>query len=186
MAVSRLGLVSAISVLIEGSSGKSWRSKMPRAYSNDWRQKVWEAHAAGKGSMRELAESLGVSLGWVEKISRQRRQSGQRERVEQRHGPLGRVTEAIEASLREQVRQVPDRTLLEWQRVLREDHGIEWSITQMWRVLQRMGLPLKKKGKCSRRRYGRRSEGSGAYIPRSTCQSFRRRCSCPRLASSGD
>ncbi len=56
--------------------------------------------------MRELAESFGVSLGWVKKISRQRRQSGQRERVEQRHGPLGRVTEAIEASLREQVRQV--------------------------------------------------------------------------------
>ncbi len=66
------------------------------------------------------------------------------ERVEQRHGPLSRVSEAIEASLREQVRQAPDRTLLELQRVLREGHGTELSITQMWRVLQRLGLPLKK------------------------------------------
>jgi transposase len=132
---------------------------MPRAYSNDLRQKVLEAHAAGKGSMRELAESFGVSLGWVEKISRQRRQSGQVERVEQRHGPLSRVTEAIEASLREQVRRVPDRTLLELQRVLREDHGIALSITQMWRVLQRLGLPLKKSRSTPKSKIPRKAVG---------------------------
>ncbi|MDQ2945690.1 MAG: winged helix-turn-helix domain-containing protein, partial [Acidobacteriota bacterium] len=139
-------------------------SKMPRAYSNDLRQKVLEAHAAGKGSMRELAESFGVSLGWVEKISRQRRQSGQMERVEQRHGPLSRVTEAIEASLREQVRRVPDRTLVELQQALRDAHGIELSITQLWRVLQRMGLPLKKSRSMPKRQdtaEGRRRRKSG-------------------------
>ncbi len=117
---------------------------MPRAYSNDLRRKVLEAQAAGKGSMRELAESFGVSLGWVEKISRQRRRTGQMERVEQRHGPVSRVTGAIEASLGEQVRRAPDRTLVEWQRVLREAQGIELGITQIWRVLRRMGLRLKK------------------------------------------
>ena len=132
---------------------------MPRAYSNDLRQKVLEAHAAGKGSMRELAESFGVSLGWVEKISRQRRQSGQMERVEQRHGPLSRVTEAMEASLREQVRQVPDRTLLELQRVVREAHGVELSLTQMWRVLQRMGLPLKKSRSTPKSKIPRKGAG---------------------------
>ncbi len=58
---------------------------MPRSYSNDLRRKVLEAHAAGKGSMRELAERFGVSLGWVEKISRQQRRTGAMERVEQRH-----------------------------------------------------------------------------------------------------
>jgi transposase len=94
--------------------------------------------------MRELAESFGVSLGWVEKISRQRRQSGQMERVEQRHGPAGRVTGKIEASLRGQVRRTPDRTLLEWQRFLREAHGVELGLTQIWRVLRRMELRLKK------------------------------------------
>jgi transposase len=132
---------------------------MPRAYSNDLRQKVLEARAAGKGSMRELAESFGVSLGWVEKISRQQRQTGQIERVEQRHGPISRVTEAIEAGLREQVRRVPDRTLVELQRVLREAHDIELSITQMWRVLQRMGLPLKKSRSTPKSKIPRKAVG---------------------------
>lgn len=117
---------------------------MPRSYSNDLRRKVLEAHAAGKGSMRELAERFGVSLGWVEKISRQQRRTGAMERVEQRHGPISRVTEAIEATVREQVRRAPDRTLVEWQRVLREAQGIELGVTQIWRVLRRMGLRLKK------------------------------------------
>ena len=109
--------------------------------------------------MRELAEGFGVSLGWVEKISRQQRQSGQMERVEQRHGPLSRVTEAVEASLREQVRQVPDRTLLELQRVVREAHGVELSLTQMWRVLQRMGLPLKKSRSTPKSKIPRKAAG---------------------------
>jgi len=117
---------------------------MPRAYSNDLRRKVLEAYAAGKGSQRVLAEGFGVSKGWVEKITRQQRQNGQMERVEQRHGPRSRVTEAVEAYLCEQLLAAPDRTLAEWQRVLRETHRLQLSVTQLWRVLKRMGLRLKK------------------------------------------
>ncbi len=65
--------------------------------------------------MRVLAERFEVSRGLVEKISRQQRQSGGTESVEQRHGPLSKVTAEMEESLREQVRQRPDRTLGEWQ-----------------------------------------------------------------------
>jgi transposase len=117
---------------------------MPRAYSNDLRRKVLEAYAAGKGSVRALAERFGVSKGWVEKILRQQRQNGRMERIEQRHGPRSRVTEAIEAYLCEELPKAPDRTLSEWQWVLREAHRLEMSVTQLWRVLNRMGLRLKK------------------------------------------
>ncbi len=53
--------------------------------------------------MRVLAKRFGVSRGWAEKISRQQRQSGAMERVEQRHGPLSNVTGTTAGSLREQV-----------------------------------------------------------------------------------
>lgn len=117
---------------------------MPRAYSNDLRRKVLEAHAAGKGSMRVLAEWFGVSLGWVEKISQQQRKTGQTERVEQRHGPLSRATPAVEEMLRQELRQAPDQTLAELKAKLHDQQGVELSVTQVWRVLQRLGLRLKK------------------------------------------
>lgn len=109
--------------------------------------------------MRRLAESFGVSLGWVEKISRQHRRTRRMERVEQRHGPVSRVTEVVESSLREQLRRAPDRTLAELQRELGEVQGVELSITQLWRVLQRLGLRLKKSRSMPKSKIARKVAG---------------------------
>ncbi len=48
---------------------------MARAYSDDLRRKLLEAHAAGKGTLAELAERFGVSLAWAWKISSARKQT---------------------------------------------------------------------------------------------------------------
>ncbi|MCE5308713.1 MAG: hypothetical protein LLG20_13830, partial [Acidobacteriales bacterium] len=64
---------------------------MPQAYENDLRRKLLAAHSSGKGTLAELAQWFGVSLGWAEKVSGQYRRSGRAERVEQRHGPVSRV-----------------------------------------------------------------------------------------------
>jgi transposase len=45
---------------------------MARAYEDDLRRKIFEAHAKGHGSFRMLAAVFGVSLGYVEKIFRER------------------------------------------------------------------------------------------------------------------
>jgi transposase len=42
---------------------------MARAYSADLRRKVLSSYAAGKGTMRELAERFDISYGWVLKIA---------------------------------------------------------------------------------------------------------------------
>lgn len=117
---------------------------MPRPYSDDLRRKVLEAHAAGRGSMRSLAAQFGVSQGWVEKIARQHRQHGRIERVQQRHGPPSRAGAEAEECLREALREQPDRTLVELQQVLRTKLRIGLSVAQLWRVVGRLGLPLKK------------------------------------------
>lgn len=117
---------------------------MPRPYDNDLRRKFLAAHAAGKGSQRELAQSFGVSLGWVEKVLRQQRQSGQADRVEQRHGPVSRVDSAAQACLLQAMEDRPDLTLAELQRILAEQRGVRLCIAQVWNVLKRLGVRLKK------------------------------------------
>ena len=117
---------------------------MPRPYDNDLRRKVLAAHAAGKGSQRELALLFGVSRGWVEKINRQQRQSGQADRVEQRHGPVSRVDAAAQACLLRAIEDRPDRTLAELQRILAEQRGVRLCIAQVGNVLKRLEVRLKK------------------------------------------
>ena len=117
---------------------------MAKAYSDDLRRKLLQAHDRGEGSLRELAKRFGVSVPWAWKISRQRRQSGQMERVEQRHGPRSRMTPAVQARLHELVRQQPDTTLVELQQRLWASARIRISFQHLWRVLQSLGLRLKK------------------------------------------
>jgi transposase len=117
---------------------------MPRAYDNDLRRKVLAAYAAGKGSQRELAQLFGVSLGWVEKVSRQQRQHGQVDRVDQRHGPVSRVDSAAKACLLRAIEDRPDLTLAELQRMLAERQGVRLCLAQVWNVLKQMGVRLKK------------------------------------------
>jgi len=117
---------------------------MAKAYSDDLRRKLLQAHDRGEGSLRELAKRFGVSVPWAWKISSQRRRSGQMERVEQRHGPPSRMTAAVQASLRGLVRQQPDATLRELQQRLWASERVGVSFQHLWRVLQNMGLRLKK------------------------------------------
>jgi transposase len=117
---------------------------MAKAYSDDLRRKLREAYDRGEGSLRALAERFGVSVPWAWKISRQRRRTGQMERVEQRHGPRRRITAAVQMSLRGLVRQQPDATLVELQQRLWERERIQVSFQHLWRVLQTLGLRLKK------------------------------------------
>jgi len=134
---------------------------MARAYSNDLRRKLLEAHEQGQGTLEELAEEFGVSLGYAKKISAARRRTGQMERVEQRHGPRSRLTAEAAARLRSLLREQPDRTLVELQQGLWEAEGVHFSIQHLWRLLRRMGLPLKKSRSAPRRRTPRKT-GSAA------------------------
>ena len=117
---------------------------MAKAYSDDLRRKLLQAHDRGEGSLRELAMRFGVSVPWAWKISRQRRRTGQMERVQQRHGPRSRITVEVQASLRGLVQQQPDATLVELQQRLWASQRIRISFQHLWRVLQTMGLRLKK------------------------------------------
>ena len=136
---------------------------MAQAYSNDLRRKLLEAHEQGRGTLEELAEEFGVSLGYAKKISAALRRTGRMERIEQRHGRINQVTPLVQERLREWLRQQPDRTLAELQRQLREQRQVSLSIPRLWVVLRQMKLRLKKSRPTPRSRT-RRKTGSAARL----------------------
>ncbi|MEO6804931.1 MAG: IS630 transposase-related protein [Edaphobacter sp.] len=110
-----------------------------RAYSNDLREKVLGAYAAGKGTLRELSERFEVSYGWVKKIHAAELHTGDRRRVPQRRRPSGVDIERLKSL----VTRKPDIVLRELQQEFAKA-GQRFSMTQLWRVLKKLDLRLKK------------------------------------------
>ena len=114
---------------------------MARAYSDDLREKVLAAYAAGKGTLKELAERFGVSYGWVAKIHAVERRTGSRSRPPQKS--RGRPRGIDDALVRGVVKRRPDIVLHELRQELLKA-GTAVSIAHLARVLGRLGLRLKK------------------------------------------
>ena len=102
-----------------------------------------------------------MSSPYAWKISAQRKRTGQVERVEQRHGPESKVTEAVEEQLRTWVRLQPDLTLVEFQERLWETARLPVSVPRLWQVLRRMQLRLKKSHSTPRNKTPRRISSGG-------------------------
>src|SRR5260370_30712604 len=97
---------------------------MARAYSNDLRRKFLQAEDEGEGTLGELAEQFGVSLGWAKKISARRTRTGEVDAPRWRHGPVSRVTASLQEWIREQVRGQPDLTLRELRERFEQKKGV--------------------------------------------------------------
>lgn len=105
-------------------------------YSDDLRRKLIEAYEAGRGTQAALADLFGVSLGWVQKVLRRWRATGQAEAASFRHGPLPSL---LPSRLLRVAQQHPDATLAELGRRLKV------SPSTVCRGLQHLGLPRKKR-----------------------------------------
>jgi transposase len=117
---------------------------MARPYGDDLRRKFLSAYDAGEGTLEELAERFLVSLGWGKKISAQRSRSGQAERVPHHPGRKPRAGPAAQQQVRAWIAARPDLTLVEIQDRLRSEARVTLSIPQIWHLLRKLGLRLKK------------------------------------------
>jgi len=118
---------------------------MAKAYSDDLRRKLLEAHEEGEGTLEDLAERFRVSVAWANKISSHHTRTGQMERPQGgKRGRVSRVTPEIDEFLRKAVKAQPDLTLAELQLRLYQEKQLEISIGWLWGVLRRLGLALKK------------------------------------------
>jgi transposase len=110
-------------------------------YSFDLRRKLVEAWQSWDGTQTELAELLGISRSWMQKVLRRFEQTGDLAAPVYRHGPVSRLSEKRLAAL---VALHPDATVAELGRRLRV------SASTVCRALQRMNLPRKKVTACQR------------------------------------
>ncbi len=117
---------------------------MGKSLGDDLRRKLLFAYDQGEGTLADLASRFVVSVGWAKKISAARNRTGQAERLP--HKPGRKPHAGIDAQ--QQVRawfvHQPDLTLAEVQQKLLGEAGISLSLPQVWKLLRKLGLRLKK------------------------------------------
>ena len=118
---------------------------MARAYSDDLRRKLLEAHRLGEGSLAQLAARFRVSHSWAKGISATLTRTGRMERPPAGpRGPQSKLTSEVREQLRSWIASQPDLTLAEMQQRLAQQRRLQVSIGRLWTVLREMGLRLKK------------------------------------------
>ena len=117
---------------------------MARAYGDDLRRKFLSAYDEGEETLEELADRFLVSLGWAKKISAQRNRSGQAERVPHQPGRKPHAGLEAQRQVTAWIGAKPDLTLAEIQAKLRSEAGVRLSLPQIWHLLRKLGLRLKK------------------------------------------
>jgi len=101
----------------------------------DLRKRVAQACDAKKGTQSEIAKRFNVSVDWVKKLLRLRRQTGSLEPLPHGGGRTAKFTGAKLAALKRDVEEHPDATLQE----LLERAGGDGSIMAVQRALERLG-----------------------------------------------
>jgi transposase len=132
-----------------------------KTYSLDLRERVVKAYDQKFGAQAKIAELFGVSVPWIKKLLRRRRETGSL--APKPHG--GGQQPAFEGenlkNLKKLVEQNPDATLQE----LGELSGVKCGIVAVWRTLKKLGCHRKKSRYTLRNGTGRtsgRSVKSGA------------------------
>lgn len=118
---------------------------MAKAYSDDLRRKLLEAHQQGEGSLRKLAARFRVSESWARRISMTLGRTGRMERPPAGpRGPSSKFTPEVRKQLRGWIAKQPDLTLKELQARMHGELQLRISIGRLWILLREMGLRLKK------------------------------------------
>ena len=117
---------------------------MGKALGDDLRRKLLLAYDQGEGTLEELAGRFLVSVGWAKKISAARNRTGQAERLPHKPGRKPHAGIDAQQQVRSWFVQQPDLTLAEVRQKLFVEAGISLSLPQIWKLLRKLGLRLKK------------------------------------------
>jgi transposase len=117
---------------------------MGKALGDDLCRKLLFAYDQGEGTLEELASRFVVSVGWAKKISAARNRTGQAERVPHKPGRKPHAGTAAQQQVRAWFIHQPDLTLAEVQQKLLSETGVSLSLPQVWKLLRKLGLRLKK------------------------------------------
>lgn len=109
-------------------------------YSMDLRERVMRAYDDGVGTQGQIARLFGVSVPWIKKLLRRRRETGSIAPLPHGGGWTPKFSGGKLDQLKRWVEQDPDATLQE----LLERSGVDGSIMAVQRALVRLGCRRKK------------------------------------------
>lgn len=112
-----------------------------KTLSLDLRERILAAYDQGNATRAQIAARYNVSEAMVKKLLQQRRRTGD---IAPRHrfsGAKPKITPKHQQHLRRLIQDKPDMTLEE----LRDAIGVPCTPQAVHYVLQKMGLPLKKR-----------------------------------------
>src|SRR4051794_41396428 len=112
-----------------------------RPYSKDLRERVVAAVDHGEGSQREVARRFRVSLTFVFRLLRRRRDADTLDPKPHGGGPTPALGPDEQQRLHQLIREQPDATLEQ----LRQLGGVTCSLTTLWRGVRRPALTPQKK-----------------------------------------
>lgn len=115
-----------------------------KAYSLDLRQKIIETYENEPISQRNLAKRYRVTLGFIIKLLKQYRETGDIAPKPFNGGVKLKLTSEQIVILAELIEQNNDATLQELRQLLKEKTGVEVSVTTIFRMSQRLKLTVKK------------------------------------------
>lgn len=115
-----------------------------QAYSLDLRQRVVRAYEQEHGSIAEIAEQFSVSTGFVKKLLRQWRSTGDLSPLPHGGGKPKSLPDALRQKLRRKVQKQDDISLAELQGFLHEEEQTSVHLSTISRTLKELGLPRKK------------------------------------------
>ncbi len=116
-----------------------------QAYSLDLRQRVVRAYEEADASISEIAEQFNVSLGFVKKMLRQWRATGDLSPLPHGGGKPTSLPPQLRQKLRGKVRAQSDITLTELQDFLATEEQTNVHVATISRALARLDLPRKKR-----------------------------------------
>jgi transposase len=112
-----------------------------KPYSKDLRTRILDAIDQHEGSLRQIADRFKVSLTFIVRLARRRRETGSFDPKPHGGGRLPALDPNQLEQLRELVRQQPDATLEE----LRQRLDVDCSLAAICRALKKLGITRKKK-----------------------------------------
>ncbi|WP_460585964.1 transposase [Hymenobacter arcticus] len=115
-----------------------------KPYSEDLRERVAAAYAAGDSSLGQVAVRFSVSLSFGNKLLKRQRTSGTVAALPHRGGPAPLLDAATRAQLAACVARQPDATLDELRVHLAASGGPAVGRTTVWQALQALDLRRKK------------------------------------------
>ena len=109
-------------------------------YSMDLRERVIRAYDQEVGTQGQVAKLFGVSVAWIRKLLRRRRETGSIAPKPHAGGWRPKFSGQKLEQLKSLVKQYPDATLQEYL----DRSGVDGSIMAVHRALERLGCRRKK------------------------------------------